>query len=1187
MRRMTAGDGYKYLLKSVVYSDGDRAMTTPLTRYYVEAGTPPGRWLGSGLQGLAEGKIVSGDQVTETQLQLLIGMGRDPLTGESLGRPYSQFKSVDERVGARISSLDSALTPAARAAAVSHIEAEEAGKKQRKAVAGYDFTFSIPKSASVLWAVADAGTQQLIWEAHHAAVADVLQFMEREVAATRGGALGPDGATLQLDVTGFIATGYDHYDSRLHDPYLHTHVVISNKVQHAQDGRWLALDGRPLHAATVAMSELHEAVFADTLTRLLGVTWEEREQGAGRNSSWALRDVPEPLIKEFSNRARHIEVEKERLIAEFVERYGHRPSAAQVIKMLQSATLSTRPEKTVRSLDDLTSEWRDRATTILGEDATAWASRVAWQHADVAARRGLLRADDVPLTLVAEFGASVVQTVGEKRSTWRRWNLMAEAARQTMPLRFMTARDRETVISMIADAAERDSLRLTPPELAPTPTEFQRDDGSTRFRPKHGTLFSSTTLLAAEDRLLSRAHNTAGPRLALTTIEGFTTLPDANGRTLSADQVDALARIAVSGRVLDVLMGPAGTGKTTALGALRSAWEWKHGAGSVIGLAPSAVAANVLSEEIGIQTENTAKWREMFDRTGRGFTRGQLVILDEASLAGTHSLDIITRQAELAGAKLLLVGDTHQLQSVDVGGAFSLLVNDRATEVPELSEVWRFVNDWEKRASLELRHGRTDVIDSYMTQGRVRGGTTDEMAETAYRAWWRDRQAGRSAILIADTNENVTDLNERARRDLIAAGRVDAEREVQLRDGTRAGVGDTIITRKNDRTLRSRHGWVRNGERWLVTGVRDDGSVFIRPAAMRRGGGILLPAAYVTEHIDLGYAVTAHRAQGVTVDTAHTLVEATSTREVLYVSMTRGRSSNIAYVATDKFDPAHTVEQPGENSDATARTVLHGVLQHIGAERSAHESITVEQDRWGGIWQLVAEYETIAAAAQQDRWAKLLAASGLTPEQIANTVGGETFGALAAELRRAEADGHLVDRLLPRLVQARGLSDADDIASVLHFRLERAVTGRGAGQTARPRLIVGLIPEATGVTDPEMRAALLERRHLIEARANVLVETALAATGSWAATIGTPPSHAETLSAWQELLVTVAAYRDRYNIDTPDPLGAEPDQIAQKIDYQRAHAALARAKQIAAEAVTPQPTVTRSTPSRHQRGPTR
>lgn len=852
MRRMTAGDGYKYLLKSVVYGDGDRAMSTPLTRYYSEAGTPPGRWLGSGLAGLAAGLIAAGDQVTETQLQLLIGMGRNPVTGDALGRPYSQFKSLDERVSARVSALDPGLSPAQRGNAVTEIEAEEAAKKSRKAVAGYDLTFSIPKSASVLWAVADAGTQQLIWEAHHAAVADVLQFMEREVAATRGGALGPDGATLQLDVAGLVATAYDHYDSRSHDPYLHTHVVVSNKVQHAQTGRWLALDGRPLHAATVALSELHEAVFADSLTRLLGVSWEQRDQGTERNASWAITDVPESLIKEFSTRARHIEVEKQRLIEQFVDRYGVRPSAAQVIKMLQEATLSTRPDKDVRSLDDLTASWRERATAILGEDAAAWVARVAWRYDPATSGQRLLRADDVPAEMIADLGAQVVETVGEKRSTWRRWNLMAEAARQSMWLRFASTQDRETIVAMIADAAEHASLRLTPPELAVTPADFRREDGSTRFRPRHSALFSSTALLAAEDRLLARSRNRSGPRLALATIEQFTGVPDSRGRRLGPDQCDALARIAVSGRTVDVLVGPAGTGKTTTLSVLRQAWEWRYGAGTVTGLAPSAVAAGVLGDELGIPAENTAKWRETYERTGSSFQKNQLVILDEASLAGTHSLDLITRQAERAGAKVLLVGDTAQLQSISGGGVFSLIVNDHEMSAPELTEVWRFQHDWEKRASLELRHGHAAVIDAYLEHGRIQGGTTDDMAETAYRNWWRDRQAGHATILIAETIENVTDLNQRARRDLIIHGYVDAEHEIELRDGSRLGVGDTIITRQNDRRLRSAHGWVRNGERWIVSGVRPDGSVFVRPPAMRRGGAILLPAAYVAEHVDLG-----------------------------------------------------------------------------------------------------------------------------------------------------------------------------------------------------------------------------------------------------------------------------------------------------------------------------------------------
>src|SRR5699024_8068019 len=139
-----------------------------------------------------------------------------------------------------------------------------------------------------------------------------------------------------------------------------------------------------------------------------------------------------------------------------------------------------------------------------------------------------------------------------------------------------------------------------------------------------------------------------------------------------------------------VLVGPAGAGKTTAMNALRRAWESEYGRGTVAGLAPSAVAAKVLGEDLGIATENTAKWWHTHLTEGNTFEGDQLVIIDEASLAGTLSLDRITHLAAQAWAKVLLVGDYGQLQSVDAGGAFGMLVADRDA-APELVDLHRFV----------------------------------------------------------------------------------------------------------------------------------------------------------------------------------------------------------------------------------------------------------------------------------------------------------------------------------------------------------------------------------------------------------------------------------------------------------------------------------------------------------------
>lgn len=188
MRIMGAGEGYRYLLRTVASADGERALSTQLTRYYAEQGTPPGRWMGSGLAKLGHGEIHEGAQVSEPQLQLLVGMGLDPVTGNPLGKAYPVFPSVEDRIALRLARLDPVLGVAERAEAVAVIETEESTRTARRAVAGYDFTFSLPKSASVLWGVADAATQARIAEAHHAAVAEVVAFMEREVAATRSGA---------------------------------------------------------------------------------------------------------------------------------------------------------------------------------------------------------------------------------------------------------------------------------------------------------------------------------------------------------------------------------------------------------------------------------------------------------------------------------------------------------------------------------------------------------------------------------------------------------------------------------------------------------------------------------------------------------------------------------------------------------------------------------------------------------------------------------------------------------------------------------------------------------------------------------------------------------------------------------------------------------------------------------------
>lgn len=947
MHKMTSTNGVDYLLRSVAAGDGLRDLGTPLSRYYTEAGTPPGVWLGNGVALLghdAVGRLAEGDTVTEDALRLLIGEARDPLTRLLLGKaPATYTKPPRHRAP---DGRDASRGIAGRAGRAT---------PRRQAVAGFDFTFSPPKSVSTLWGVADAGTQALIADAHHAAVRDILDVLERRVAVTR---IGTNGVARVPVQGGVIAAAYDHYDSRTGDPQLHTHVVVANHVM-GPDGVWRTLFGNPLHKATVALSEMYDAVLMDRLRDTLGVSWELRDKGRDRNAGWEITGVPASLLDAFSTRTAGsadtagIEARKNELIADYADRYGHQPSSQVAIRLRQQATLDTRPDKTLHSLGELTASWRARATELLGADATTWARSLLAAEATAV----VLRADDLTAEVLDDLAVVTRMVVEDKRAGWGHWNLSAEAARQTKGIRFASALDREMVLDAVVGRAEDASLRLTPHFDRTVPQAFTLPDGSPAFAPRDEVAYSSQAILDAEARLLA-ATSAEGPSLEHRDLERFTLLPDANGVTLDDDQAIAITRIATSGRALDVLVGPAGAGKTTALRALRAAWEARRGAGSVVGLAPSASAAETLADGLGIHTENTAKWSFEHAAGRWNLSPGQLVILDEASLAGTLLLDRLVQHTQEAGAKVLLVGDWAQLSAVEVGGAFGLIAQS-IEDAPELTDVRRFRFDWEKAATLGLRTGSPDVLDDYEQHHRIHD--TEDALDLAYRSWRADQEAGRSTVMIAADATTVGMLGARAQAERIASGEVRAD-GVPLHDGNLAGTGDDIVTRLNDRRLVAGSGWVKNGDRWRVVRAFDDGSLAVRRLthAGRLGGAVALPASYVEANVELGYAITVHRAQGMTVDTAHAIIHGDrATREQLYVAMTRGATANHVYLATEPGTDDH-----GDAlAPRPARARLADVMARVGAEPTATETLRLAVDEHSSLRRLIAEYETIAAHA--------------------------------------------------------------------------------------------------------------------------------------------------------------------------------------------------------------------------------
>ncbi len=408
-----------------------------------------------------------------------------------------------------------------------------------------------------------------------------------------------------------------------------------------------------------------------------------------------------------------------------------------------------------------------------------------------------------------------------------------------------------------------------------------------------------------------------------------------------------------------------------------------------------------------------------------------------------------------------------------------MLVKDRGDLVPQLSDVRRFVSSWERDASLGLRVGDDGVIDAYETRGRIAGGTRTEMIAAIYKGWRADVDAGKSSLMIGADAGTVAELNRLARADRVAAGTV-SEDGLQIAGGQVGGVGDEVFTRQNDRRLAAGSGWVKNGDRWVVTAAHADGSTTVR--SVSGGTEVTLPAGYVAMHVELAYATTAFRAQGRTVDRAHAMVSPTTTREVLYVSATRGRESNRLYVDV-AFDPDPATGHDGAVTPQTAHDVLTGVLGNEGREISAHEALAQAQRQADDLATLAAEYEAIARVAQQERWHALLNLRCLGPRRAEEVRRSDAYGPLIAALRRAEACGLDLESGLGDLVAQRALVAVEDVAAVLRHRVETWMAATGSRIPDDADMVAGLIPRAVGVTNPDLAQALLEREQAMERRA--------------------------------------------------------------------------------------------------------
>ena len=330
----------------------------------------------------------------------------------------------------------------------------------------------------------------------------------------------------------------------------------SGTEQILSDGKWRTLDSKAIFKATTTLSELHQGVLSDLLTAELGSVGKRAEGDIRTNPVTRSPGFPGALMAEFSRRSEQIAT-RGASSARARRRSWTPPTVVENDASRQVATIATRPDKTHRSLAELTSTWRERAAGHVPEDEQmAWVSSLAGRN-DLP----LLHACDLAEPILNDAAQAVVTTVAEHHSTYGRQNLLAEAHRVLHGVRFASPDDRVAVAEHITDLAVARSVVLTPPAMHHTPERYIRPDGSSRLRPRNHLVYTTEVLLEAEDRLLEAGREQGAVRVSTATVAK---IAEANlpGRDygLSVDQALAVEKIATSGRVADVLVGPAGRG---------------------------------------------------------------------------------------------------------------------------------------------------------------------------------------------------------------------------------------------------------------------------------------------------------------------------------------------------------------------------------------------------------------------------------------------------------------------------------------------------------------------------------------------------------------------------------------------------------------------------------------------------
>jgi conjugative relaxase-like TrwC/TraI family protein len=760
-------------------------------------------------------------------------------------------------------------------------------------VAGFDLTFRAPKSVSLLYGLGGLKTGRDVRVAHEHAIDEAVKYLERHAAlVTRGHARAQ-----QERSTGFVAAAYQHRTSRTGDPLLHTHVLVAN-LGRGLDGRWTALDGRALYRHAKTAGYLYQAVLRAELTRRIGVAWSPVRHGLAD-----VRGVGRPVIEEFSQRRRQI---RQRL----TELAQHSARSAQ------AAALGTRtPKETGISAATLRGVWHRRATALGVTQQTLDALR--WQTIAKTPAAVEIRA---AIEQLASAHGLTLHT-----STFTRRDVLQGLCDQ-LP----------SGANVTVDDLERLADRFLGTEFVRTVTgdPWTASRAMASRRRRHGPAgwtgewrFTTQELLDTEQVAVAAAARRQGEGAGVVPFSLIKQVVAAHTRqgpvmdeaaaddrpALSDEQVTMVRALTASPDGVQLVNAKAGSGKTSVLRAAREAWE--RAGYRVTGTALAARAARELYRSSGMAADTIAKLlADLDDPSSSGMAPGTVLVIDEAGMVGTRQLARLLAHALHSGAKVVAVGDVEQLPEIEAGGLFRGLV-ERLGAV-ELKTNQRQRERWEQQALDLLRSGdAVAAIARYAQHDRVvvrsRAG---RLRRRIVEDWWAAtrRPGERPPIMIALRHSDVAELNAAARELLAKQGRIGGDAiSIGQRD---FAIGDRIITLRNARRL-----GVLNGTFATVIGLDHQ----CRALLVRTDDGheLVLPRWYLDRQgavdrrrrLDHAYAITCHKAQGMTTERAFVLATDDIYKEWGYVAMSRGRLENRLYVAVDDDHGAEDLDMPPES----------------------------------------------------------------------------------------------------------------------------------------------------------------------------------------------------------------------------------------------------------------------------------